>query len=111
MKSLTLVVKNNVICMYFFFPKEVIIKIMVDCKATVLYKFHYWIIQVQIENFVAHLIYHAVKTFEKNYGKQIWGELLKNVSKYLEIRYLNGPLGCRFCLPHPLGCLAVDDLF
>ena len=111
MKSLTLVVKNNVICMYFFFPKEVIIKIMVDCKATVLYKFHYWIIQVQIENFVAHLIYHAVKTFEKNCEKQIWGELLKNVSKYLEIRNLNEPLGCRFCLPHPLGCLVVDDLF
>ena len=97
--------------MYFVFAKEVTIKIMVDCKVTVLCKFHYWIIQAQIENFVAHLIYHAVKTFEKNCGKQIWGELLKNVSKYLEIRYLNGPLVCRFCLSHPLSCLAVDDLF
>ena len=34
--------------MYFVFAKEVTIKIIADCKVTVLYKFHFLIIEIQI---------------------------------------------------------------
>ena len=58
--------------MYFVFAKEVIIKIMVDCKVTVLYKFHFLIILTEIKKFVVHIIYLAVKTsakYEEDYPK------------------------------------------
>ena len=68
--------QTDITCIYLVFTKEVIIKIIVDFKVTVLYKFDFLIVYTQIENFIVHIIYHAVKTYAK-FGEES--------EKYIEV--------------------------